>query len=209
MIISLLFENPIMFFAWAASLIIAISVHEFAHALAATSLGDPTAKLQGRLTLNPLSHLDPWGTLLLLFAGFGWGKPVPFNPYNLKEQKIGPAIISIAGPFSNFVLVVIFGLILKYLYPLTGLGYESALFYFLYTLIIINTILMAFNLIPIPPLDGSKILFAILPDSLDNVREILERYGFMILIMMVFLGGGIFGRLIGFVINIVEGFIGL
>jgi Zn-dependent protease len=190
-------------------MIIAISIHEFAHAFAANSLGDPTAKLQGRLTLNPLAHLDPWGTLLLLFAGFGWGKPVPFNPYNLKEKKIGPAIISLAGPFSNFVLVVFFSLILKYIYPLTGLGYESALFYFLYTLVIINAILMAFNLIPIPPLDGSKLLYALLPDSLDHVKETLERYGFMILIMVIFLGGSIFGRFIAFVIDIVERFIGL
>lgn len=209
MIISLLFQNPIMFFAWAVSMVIAISIHEFSHALAANSLGDPTAKLQGRLTLNPLSHLDPWGTLLLLFAGFGWGKPVPFNPYNLKEKRFGPAIISLAGPFSNFVLVVVFSLVLKFIYPLTGLGNESALFYFLYTLIIINTILMAFNLIPIPPLDGSKLLFALLPDSMDNIRETLERYGFMILMIMVFFGGSIFGRFIGYVINIVEGFIGL
>jgi len=209
MIISLLFQNPVMFFAWAVSMVIAISIHECAHALAANSLGDPTAKLQGRLTLNPLSHLDLWGTLLLLFAGFGWGKPVPFNPYNLKNQKFGPAIISLAGPFSNFVLVLIFGLILKYIYPLTGLGYESALFYFLYTLIIINAILMAFNLIPIPPLDGSKLLYAILPDSLDHIKETLERYGFIILIVVIFFGGSIFGRFIGYVINMVEKFIGL
>jgi len=209
MIISLLFQNPVMFFAWAVSMVIAISIHECTHALAANSLGDPTAKLQGRLTLNPLSHLDLWGTLLLLFAGFGWGKPVPFNPYNLKNQKFGPAIISLAGPFSNFVLVLIFGLILKYIYPLTGLGYESALFYFLYTLIIINAILMAFNLIPIPPLDGSKLLYAILPDSLDHIKETLERYGFIILIVVIFFGGSIFGRFIGYVINMVEKFIGL
>ena len=209
MIISLLFENPIMFFAWVASLIIAITIHEFAHALAATSLGDPTAKLQGRLTLNPLSHLDPWGTLLLLLAGFGWGKPVPFNPYNLKNAKVGSAIISLAGPLSNFILVVVFSLILKFIYPLLGLGFDSALYYFLYTLVLINAILMAFNLIPIPPLDGSKILFAVLPDSMDNIKEVLERYGFMILIMLVFLGGGIFSRYIYFVINIIERFIGI
>ncbi len=209
MIITLLFQNPIMFFAWAVSLVVAISIHEFSHALAANSLGDPTAKLQGRLTLNPLAHLDLWGTLLLLFIGFGWGKPVPYNPYNLKDRKIGGAIISLAGPFSNLVLVIIFSLILKFIYPLLGLGYENALFYFLYTLIIINAILMAFNLIPIPPLDGSKLLYAILPDSMDNVKVILEKYGFMILIAVVFLGGGIINTFISFVIRIVEQFIGL
>lgn len=208
MIISLLFENPIMFFAWAAALVIAITVHEFSHALAATSLGDPTAKLQGRLTLNPIAHLDLWGTLLLLFAGFGWGKPVPFNPYNLKNNKTAPALISLAGPASNFVMVVVFSLVLKFIYPLLGLGSENALFYFLYTLVIINVILMAFNLIPIPPLDGSKLLFAVLPDSMNNVREVLERYGFILLITLVLFGGGILSNLFYLIINLVDKFIG-
>lgn len=197
-----------MFFAWACALVIAITVHEFSHALAADSLGDPTAKLQGRLTLNPLAHLDLFGTLLLLFAGFGWGKPVPFNPYNLRNRKFGPALISLAGPASNLVLVIVFSLILKFLYPLTGLGSDNALFYFFYTLILINAILMAFNLIPIPPLDGSKLLFAILPDSMDNIKETLQRYGFMILIFLVIFGGGILSRLFYFIIGLIDTFIG-
>lgn len=188
---------------------IAISIHEFAHAFAANYLGDSTAKLQGRLTLNPLSHLDLWGTLLLLFVGFGWGKPVPFNPYNLKNQKFGPAIISIAGPVSNLILVIVFSLVLKYIYPLLGLGYENALFYFLYTLIMINAVLMVFNLLPIPPLDGSKLLFAILPESMDNVKIFLERYGFIILIALIFFSGNLLSRFFYLIIGLIDRFIGM
>lgn len=207
MIINLLFQNPIMFFAWAVALVIAISVHEFAHAAMATYLGDPTAKLQGRLTLNPLKHLDPWGTLLLLFAGFGWGKPVPFNPYNLRDQRVGPALVSMAGPGANLVMVVIFSLILKHLYPLTGLGVENALYQFLYVLILINAVLMTFNLIPIPPLDGSKLLFAVLPASLENVKYFLEKWGFIILIGLIFFAGGLFSRLFYLIISLIDKFI--
>jgi Zn-dependent protease len=208
MLINLLFENPIMFLALAAALVIAISVHEFSHASMATYLGDPTAKLQGRLTLNPLTHLDPWGTLLLLFAGFGWGKPVPFNPYNLRTQKYGPALVSMAGPFSNLVMVLFFSLVLKYIYPLFGLGLDSALFQFLYWLILINAILMTFNLIPIPPLDGSKLLFALLPPSAENIKIFLERYGFLILIGLILFGGGLLSRLFYLIRSLIEWFIG-
>lgn len=207
MILSLLFQNPIMFFAWAVALVIAISVHEFSHAGMAYLLGDPTAKYQGRLTLNPLAHLDLWGTLLLLVVGFGWGKPVPFNPYNLRDQKFGPALVSIAGPLSNFVMVLFFGLFLKYLYPLLGLGEGNALFYFLYTLILINAILMVFNLIPIPPLDGSKLLFAFLPPSAEEVKIFLERWGFLILIGLIMFAGNLFSGLFHFVISLIDRFI--
>lgn len=208
MIFNLLFENPIMFLAWAVALVIAISVHEFSHASMATYLGDPTAKLQGRLTLNPLAHLDLWGTLLLLFAGFGWGKPVPFNPYNLKNQRYGPALVSIAGPLSNFVMVAFFSLILKYIYPLFGFSAENALFQFLYTLILINAVLMTFNLIPIPPLDGSKLLFALLPASAENIKIFLERYGFLILIGLILFGGGLFSQLFNLIMGLIDRFIG-
>jgi Zn-dependent protease len=196
-----------MFFAWAISMIIAITVHEFSHALAGTLLGDQTAKMQGRLTLNPLSHMDIWGTLLMLFVGFGWGKPVPFNPYNLKNQRIGPVIVAMAGPFSNLVMVVIFVLLLKFVYPLTGLGEGNALFDFLYTLILINTLLLSFNIIPIPPLDGSRVLFALLPSSAENIKMFLDKYGFFILIGLLLVGGSLFSRYFYWVIGIVDKFL--
>lgn len=207
MIIFQLFENPILFFAWVFALVIAISVHEFSHALSAYLLGDLTAKYEGRLTLNPLKHLDPWGTLLLFVAGFGWGRPVPFNPYNLKNQRFGPALVSLAGPGANFIMILFFGLILKYLYPLLGLGEQNMLYQFLYTLILLNAVLMTFNLIPIPPLDGSKLLFAILPSSMYEARVFLERWGFMILIFLVFFAGGLFSSLFDFVVSAIDGFI--
>lgn len=207
MIINYLFTDPIMFFAWACALVIAISIHEFSHAAMAFYLGDPTAKYEGRLTLNPLAHLDLWGTLLLLFVGFGWGKPVPFNPYNLKNQRYGPAMISIAGPASNFVMVVLFSLILKYVYPLLGLGPENALFRFFYVIILLNAILMVFNIIPIPPLDGSKLLFAILPASAESIKEFLQRYGFFILIALILFGGSLFSRLFHGIVSLINQFI--
>lgn len=204
MIIQLLFENPIIFFAWVVALLIAITVHEFAHAAMAFYLGDPTAKHTGRLTLNPFAHLDLWGTLLLLFVGFGWGKPVPFNPYNLRDQKYGPALVSLAGPAANFVMIVVFGLLLKFVYPLTGLGSDNALYILLSIVIVLNAILMVFNLIPIPPLDGSKLLFAVLPDSLADFKAMLERWGLLILIALLLFAGSFFSYLFIFIISIIE-----
>src|SRR3989339_661935 len=115
MLISLLFQNPLVFLFLAVVLIVSLAIHEFAHAYASDKLGDPTAKSLGRLTLNPLAHLDPVGTLLMLVAGFGWGKPVPFNPMYLKNPKRDTAIISFAGPFANFVIALVFILLTKLL----------------------------------------------------------------------------------------------
>lgn len=204
MIIELLFTNPVIFFAWVVALLIAITVHEFAHATMAYYLGDPTAKYTKRLTLNPLAHLDLWGTLLLLFVGFGWGKPVPFNPYNLRNKRYGPALISIAGPMANLAIIVIFGLILRFIYPLTGLGAGNALYTLLSVIIALNAILMVFNLIPIPPLDGSKLLFAILPSSLDHIKAVIEQYGFFILIALLLFAGSVFSYLFVLIIRAVE-----
>jgi len=205
MIISLLFENPIMFFAWAVAIVIAITVHEFAHALAGTLLGDSTAKLQGRLTLNPISHLDLWGTLLLLVVGFGWGKPVPFNPYNLRNQRWGAAIVAMFGPLANLVSVIIFAVVIRLVFAFSGLGPENMLIQFLLALIMVDTILLVFNLIPIPPLDGSKILFAILPSKYNNFKIVLQRQGFFLLLALIIfdriLPVSILGSLFGFVIN--------
>lgn len=201
--ISLLFENPTIFLVGFISLVIALSFHEFAHAFAAYKLGDNTAKDQGRLTLNPLSHMSLTGTLFMLFANFGWGKPVPFNPYNLKNQKYGPAIVAIAGPISNLILILFFGFVFRFIFPLTGLQENNALYYFLTIAILHNTLLMVFNLLPIPPLDGSKILFTALPESMRNVKDLLQQYGIFILIFLVVFGGFILQPLYSFAFNIV------
>jgi len=177
--ISLLFQNPLMFFLLAGALIISICIHEFSHAFAADRLGDPTARHLGRLTLNPKAHLDPVGTVFLLFVGFGWGRPVPFNPLNLKNPKRDAAIISLAGPLSNFVLATILS------FPLRYFGVNSLVGFFLGLTVLYNLTIGFFNLIPFGPLDGNKIVYGFLPNRLAIQWEDMQRYGTYILLFLV------------------------
>ncbi|MDD4304798.1 MAG: site-2 protease family protein, partial [Patescibacteria group bacterium] len=177
MILDLLFEQPMVFVAWLIAIVFSISIHEFAHAYAANSQGDPTAKLLGRLTLNPLSHIDPMGFFALLLVGFGWGKPVPVNPINFRNKKWGDVIVSFAGPLSNFVMILTFGIILKLTYLYTNLGQDNLMIQFLFFIVMINIVLGIFNLIPIPPLDGSHILFSILPSNFNEFKYQLAKNG--------------------------------
>ena len=185
---------------------IAFPIHEFAHALAAYRLGDGTAKLMGRLTLDPRAHFDQTGGLLLAASvmlagfGFGWAKPTPYNPHNLQGGRWGEAIVSAAGPLSNLVLAIAAAIPLRYIIA-TRMG-VPVVAEFLELFVSINLMLMVFNLIPIPPLDGSKVLFAFLhPRTAWQVRPVLEQYGFIILIAAMFLP--LFGgqTLIGIVFN--------
>lgn len=181
-----LFSSPLAFLFFALALVIAITIHEFAHAYAADKLGDPTPRSQGRLTLNPLAHLDPLGTLALLLIRFGWGKPVQFDPYNLRNPKRDAAIISLAGPASNLVLAAILSLILYNFPPSTML---NALFSILIQL---NIILAVFNLVPVYPLDGEKILSGLLsPRLAAEYQSIMRQYGTIILILMLLPLGGV------------------
>ncbi|MFA6099899.1 MAG: site-2 protease family protein [Patescibacteria group bacterium] len=189
-----LFSDPILFVLWIIAVLVALTIHEFSHALVATWLGDPTAKRMGRLSLNPLAHIDWFGLAALVLVSFGWGKPVPFNPYQLKDQKWGPLYIGIAGPISNMLMVIISGLLLRGLAPI--LGGSNLLIVFLSLCFLINTALMLFNLIPLPPLDGSKIVLALFHQpKWYKFREAMERYGswtLMALVMLdIFLGVGI------------------
>jgi len=147
-----LLNNPLMFFGFIIALLVAITIHEFAHAWVANLYGDPTAKLMGRLSLNPFVHLDLMGTIFLLLAGFGWGKPVMVNPRNFKNPRIDNLTVSLAGPISNLLLAIFVGLIYRFI------NLPNSLEQIIFLLIFFNLVLMIFNLIPIPPLDGSKIL---------------------------------------------------
>lgn len=196
-----LFNNPLGFLFGLIALVVAITIHEYAHAYAAERLGDPTPRLMGRLTLNPLAHLDPLGTLMLLIARFGWGKPVQFDAFNLRNPRRDSAIISIAGPASNIILAIICSVILQILFnfrfplisqPFIGLpalpagGLDYWIIGLLQPIIILNVILAIFNLVPIHPLDGFKIVEGILPEEYARQWKELEPYGMIFLIVMIF-----------------------
>lgn len=207
MILRYLFSEPLFFLVWILGIIFALTVHEFAHAWVAGLMGDKTAKYLGRLTLNPLAHLDLFGFIFLLIAGFGWGKPVPVNPYNLKGGKWGSALVSFAGPGSNLLLTILAGVTVKLLLLYTALGPENLLITFLIILVQLNVILMVFNLLPIAPLDGSKIFYALLPQKFSAFKVRYERYGPMLLLGLIifdsFLGLGIFAAIFQFVLGLV------
>jgi Zn-dependent protease len=184
-------------------LLVGLPVHEFSHALAAYRLGDGTAKLFGRLTLNPIAHFDPVGGTLLALTfigsaatgnalGFGWAKPTPVNPMNLQGGRRSEAIVAAAGPVSNLVLAIAGAIPFRFLLANPQLaGSDSMIYQVLFLFIQINLLLMIFNLIPIPPLDGSKVLFAFLDRRTEyQVRPFLEQYGFFILLAILFFPPG-------------------
>lgn len=187
--------NPLGFLFGILALIIAITIHEFAHAWSADRLGDPTPRLMGRLTLNPLAHLDPVGTIMLLIVRFGWGKPVQFDPYNLRFPRRYSAIISLAGPVSNLMLAVASSMVLRILVVnhVTSLfGLDYWIIVLLDNLIMYNVVLAVFNLVPIHPLDGFKIVGGIMPEGYARQWAELERYGMIFLIFLILpLGGGV------------------
>ena len=165
--------------------LIAITVHEVSHGYVAYLLGDPTAHNAGRLTLNPVPHFDPIGTLMILFVGFGWAKPVPVNPAYFREPQKGMMYTALAGPASNLILAILFGLLLKASLFLPE-GVVEPVVRFVSFGIMINIILMAFNLIPIPPLDGSRVMAYLLPPDLSMRYQELERYGLIPVLLVVF-----------------------
>ena len=188
-ILTLLQTNPIIALAFIAGLVLGITIHEASHAFVAYRLGDPTAKLAGRLTLNPASHLDLIGTLALLIVGIGWGKPTPFDPFNLRNIKRDSALISVAGAVSNFVLAIILALPYLIAYFTGNLSLTINAVYQVISIIIwLNLILGVFNLIPVHPLDGFKVLAGLLPRDwyYDFIQT--ERYGIFILLFLLITG---------------------
>ncbi len=188
--INYLFSNPIVFVIALIALLVAIDIHEFAHAWIAERLGDPTARLQGRLTLNPFKHLDLAGLLFLLFFGFGWGKPVPFDPFNLKNPRKDSALISIAGPSSNIIMATILSLILRLFIFFKLKIFFTIGSFVLVPIIALNVILGIFNLLPISPLDGFKIVGGILSEEKSREWYQLERYGIFFLLLLILPLGG-------------------
>ena len=189
-------------------LILSATIHEYMHGFVANQLGDPTAKNAGRLTLNPIKHLDLFGSILLpltlLLAGssflFGWAKPVPYNPNNLTDRKYGDAKVAIAGPLANLFMAIIFSIVFRLLDP-------SSLFASLVAQIIfVNLILMTFNLVPIPPLDGSKILAVFLPDNLRNKLLYMDaRLSMLLVFVFVFFGSSFISPVIYWLFGIFTG----
>jgi Zn-dependent protease len=202
--------------AFSLSLMVAITVHEFSHALAATTLGDRTAQSQGRLSLNPIAHLDPMGTALILFAGFGWGKPTPVNPFRFLNvsPRQGMALVSLAGPISNIIVASLFAIPLRaglaesgaFGFSLFG-GSTNILGFMLFHMVFWNLMLATFNLLPIAPLDGFKVVLGLLPPEAARGFARLEQYGPGILLVVIMLdvylpGPGIMSSFINPILNL-------
>ena len=175
-----------------AAIFLCLTIHETCHGLAALALGDPTAKSMHRLSLNPLRHIDPLGLVMMFVAGFGWAKPVPVDPRYFKKPKQGMAVTALAGPASNFLLALLAMGISKaiYLYAPYTTAWDTVFTFCLYTLAPLSVGLGLFNLIPISPLDGSKVLGAFLPDRAYFTLMRYERYGMLVLLALSFLGVG-------------------
>lgn len=214
--------DPATLVAVAIFLLVGFPVHEFSHALAAYRLGDGTAKMFGRLTLNPIVHLDPYGSLLLvasaLLGGFfiGWAKPTPVNPSMLRGGRRAEAWVAAAGPASNMVMAVLAALALRVMVAIGLVSSDATLFVanVVYIFVLINVALFVFNLIPIPPLDGSKVMFALMnPRTVWQIRPKLEQWGFLVLIVVmivplngVSIGGRVIGPLLNGLVSVLVGF---
>jgi Zn-dependent protease len=193
-------------------LIFSVVIHEVAHGAVANSLGDPTAKFAGRLTLNPLKHLDWMGSffvpLTLLVLGspilFGWAKPVPINPFNFRDQKYGQVKVALAGVAANFALALVFGTILRF-WPEISNPLSTGFYALAQEVVVINLILAVFNLIPIPPLDGSHVLFTFLPASQEDFKIFLQRYGFIFLLVVIYFLSPIMDPVLQFLYRLIVG----
>lgn len=190
-------------------LIFSVILHEVAHGYMADALGDPTARLQGRLTINPLKHIDPIGSILVPFITslggftFGWAKPVPYNPYNLKNRRLGEFLVAAAGPASNLLIAIIFGTVLRFF--ATSTAAATPFMTIVAYIVVINIVLAVFNLIPLPPLDGSKLLFAILPQQYGRLRYTLEAYAPVWVLLVVFFLWQILSPVIPWIFNLLTG----
>ncbi len=180
--LEILFSNPILFVIFALIFLLSLTVHEFAHALSADRLGDPTPRYMGRLTLNPLAHLDPLGTIMILIVRFGWGKPVAINSANFKNPRRDSAIVAFAGPLSNILIAIIFSLLVHTLHI------SEIIDAILSTVVVFNLSLAFFNLLPVFPLDGFNVVYGILPINLAWQWQEMQKYGIYILLILIMTG---------------------
>ena len=189
--LSMMLHQPLDFIFLLLSILIALVIHEFCHALAADRLGDPNPRIAGRVSLNPLAHLDPFGTILIIVTGFGWGKPVSFDPYNLQDPAKDGALIAAAGPLSNIGLAAICALILRFL-PLPMTSVTLTLINFIVTLFSVNLSLAIFNLLPFYPLDGHHIIRAFLPRTTRASYDLFNRhFGMFLAFILIIPWGGV------------------
>jgi Zn-dependent protease len=186
MFLNLLLGSPAIAIAWLAAIAVSLTVHEFSHGLMAKARGDKTAEYEGRLTLNPLAHVDPTGLILLLLFGFGWAKPVPYNPYNLKDPKWDSVRVALAGPLSNLLMALVAGIAFRILVGGGIIEPLNLLSVFLFLSILLNLFLLFFNIIPIHPLDGSKLFFALFDKPQHaELRQFVAHRGPQILLIAV------------------------
>lgn len=194
-------------------LIFSVMIHEIAHGYAAEMSGDPTARLAGRLTLNPVSHIDPMGSIIvpvLLYFGsggafaFGWAKPVPYNPHNLKNFKWGTVAVGLAGVLSNLFIATVFGLIVRF-HDVFGISAGSPFLMMIGTIVLVNLILAVFNTIPFPPLDGARVLFALLPYRFQYIHDYLEQNWIFFLIFVFFLSQYLISPAVSFLLHLIIG----
>ncbi|MGB7292113.1 MAG: site-2 protease family protein [Thermodesulfobacteriota bacterium] len=190
-------------------ILFALTIHEYCHGLVANYLGDDTALKQGRLTLNPIAHLDVIGTILMFLVGFGWAKPVPVNPLNFKDPKKGMLLVALAGPVSNLLTAIVAGIVLRNLIPsiITSdhaiSGFYSTLLVVMVLTVIYGVGLAIFNILPIPPLDGSRVLYGLLPERHAYAYSRFEPYGVMVLFALFLFGGRIFSVVIWYPVSII------
>jgi Zn-dependent protease len=203
----LLIQAPVILFA--------LTVHEFCHAWVADMLGDDTAKRQGRLTLNPIAHLDVFGTILMFLAGFGWAKPVPVNPLNFENPRKGMLLVAIAGPISNLVMAIVAGMILKFgILDVKGTVINPSVTGITPTLLVVviltlqfGVALAVFNMLPLPPLDGSRVVYGLLPERQAYAYSRFEPYGIIILFGLFFFGGRVFTYVLWYPVSIITEFL--
>ena len=206
----LLRDDPTVFVAFVVAVIVGITLHEFSHAAVASLQGDQTARSQGRLTLNPISHLDPLGSIALVVAGFGWGRPVPVTPTRLRNRRFGAVLVGLAGPAANFVLALASVIGLRITYPTAGTALDVDFSVtLLSTLVALNVILGVFNLLPIPPLDGSTLLSIVLPPSRQHVVRFLEQYGIFLLLGLLILAPNLLTPIFRAITEALYGLVGL